>query len=206
MSINVNCKDIDYNNPGNYCKGYEVKPTGDNRKDCAASIRFGMCQSKVSDCILSENAKVRQTYNAMLNKARDERVKAKQAQYDWDAKYQQKKQELSDERRPWNNCVLWTGVFGHDDWCQSDTGFGRQDGAEQYGCMIGQGKGRCARTSEQVENDTRNSLPPRPLDGPKTHVNLYIIKQFLSLIYLVVIILLISLMVKSKIQILHNNV
>lgn len=165
-TIDVNCKDINYNNPGDYCKNYQVKITGDNKKDCASSIKFGICQSKVGDCILSQNAKIRQTYNLMLNKARDERAKATQAQYDWDIQYQRRKQELIDEKRVWNNCVLWTGVFWHDDWCQTDTGFGKQVGAGQWGCIGGQGKGQCARTEQQV-NDELNKLSPRPLDGPQ---------------------------------------
>jgi hypothetical protein len=165
-TVDVNCNDVNYKNPGDYCKDYQVKITGDNRKDCASSIKLGVCQSKVSDCILSQNAKIRQTYNLMLNKARDERARAKQAQNDWDLQYTKNKQELIDERRVWNTCVLWTGVYWHHDWCQNDTGFGQQVGAGGYGCLGGQGKGQCARTEQQVNNEL-NKLPPRPLDGPQ---------------------------------------
>jgi hypothetical protein len=64
-----------------------------------------------------------------------------------------KKNELENEQKIWNNCVLWTGVYGHDDWCQGDTGFGQQTGAGGYGCTLGQGKGECKRTSNQVNSE-----------------------------------------------------
>lgn len=61
-----------------------------------------------------------------------------------------KKKQLEDKTKVWNNCVVWTGVYGHNDWCEADTGFGRQSGANQYGCPLSQGKGECKRTTDQV--------------------------------------------------------
>jgi len=88
----------------------------------------------------------------------------------WKTNRQNKINELTNEQRIWNNCVLWTGVYGHDDWCQSDTGFGKQTGASQHGCAYGQGKGECKRTSDQINNDlgpwlSQNPEPSQPPGG-----------------------------------------
>jgi hypothetical protein len=66
-----------------------------------------------------------------------------------------RKQELTDEKKTWNNCVLWTGIFNHDDWCQGDTGFAKQTGANQHGCALGSGKGECQRNDSQVNEQLR---------------------------------------------------
>jgi hypothetical protein len=166
MSIYVNCNNVDYSNPGNYCKQYDVALTGDNKKDCTNRLKFGVCQSKVSDCIDSKNAKMTQQYNIDLENARNARDNARKIQAAWDTTYNFKKQLLQQEKKVWNNCVGWPWVFGHDDWCQNDTGFGRQVGAGQWGCTAGMGKGQCARTDWQVEQELTKS-GPRPGDGPK---------------------------------------
>jgi hypothetical protein len=85
----------------------------------------------------------------------------------WDTTRQEKKTALENETKIWRNCVLWTGVFGHDDWCQGDTQFGRQTGANGHGCLNGQGKGECKRTTDQVNSAldqwvNQNNAPQEP--------------------------------------------
>jgi len=165
-TINVICKDIDYNNPGNYCKAYDRLLTGDNKQDCQSRIQYGICQSKVNDCILAENAKVRTTYDSLKDKAQNDRIRATQAQYDWDNRKNQIKNELLREDKymgrdgcginkgcrdvpgwhwAWNNNYVDWGV-----WC------------EQV----------CRRNDDTAETDalTRiiNEKGYRPLDGPPT--------------------------------------
>jgi hypothetical protein len=66
-----------------------------------------------------------------------------------------RKQQLIDERKIWNNCIAWSGVYGHDDWCRGDTGFAKQSGAGQHGCALGWGKGECQRDDGQVIEQLR---------------------------------------------------
>ena len=89
---------------------------------------------------------------------------------DWESKRDEQKKKFAEEKKIWNSCVLWTGVFGHDDWCQADTGFGKQSGAGQHGCTWGQGKGECSRTTEQVDTAmngwySENPEPQQPSGG-----------------------------------------
>jgi hypothetical protein len=89
---------------------------------------------------------------------------------DWDTKLATKKTELENEQKTWNNCVLWTGVYNHDNWCQNDTQFGKQSGAGQEGCALGSGKGYCQRTSDQVASELNtwkgsNPEPVPPIGG-----------------------------------------
>lgn len=73
---------------------------------------------------------------------------------------------LQNEKRDWNTCIVWTNVFNHNDWCQTDTGFGNQVGAEQSNCAYGSGKGICQRTSDQVQTAWQQSGYYQ--DEPKT--------------------------------------
>ena len=84
----------------------------------------------------------------------------------WNTNKQNKKNDLENEQKIWNHCVLWTGVYGHDDWCQGDTGFGKQTGAGQYGCLFGQGKGECRRTTDQVNSALDQWIGSNPQPSP----------------------------------------
>jgi hypothetical protein len=94
---------------------------------------------------------------------------------DWETKKANKRKDLVDETKVWNNCVVWTDVYGHDNWCQSDTGFGRQTGAGQHGCIWSQGKGVCQRTDYQVNEELNkwqgsNPAPIPPSGGSNGNV------------------------------------
>ena len=85
-----------------------------------------------------------------------------------------RKKQLTDEKKTWNNCVLWTGIFNHDDWCQGDTGFAKQTGANQHGCALGSGKGECQRNDSQVNEQLRREgynaaepSIPSPMEAPQ---------------------------------------
>ena len=84
----------------------------------------------------------------------------------WLTQKADKRKSLEGESKTWNNCVLWTGVYGHDNWCRSDTGFGRQYAAGQEGCLLGQGKGYCQRTSEQVNSELDIWIGNNPAPSP----------------------------------------
>lgn len=71
------------------------------------------------------------------------------------ANWATRKQQLIDERKVWNSCIAWSGVYGHDDWCRNDTGFAKQSGANQHGCALGWGKGECQRDDGQVIEQLR---------------------------------------------------
>ena len=71
------------------------------------------------------------------------------------ANWSTRKQQLIDERKTWNNCIAWTGVYGHDYWCRGDTGFAKQSGAGQHGCALGWGRGECQRDDGQVIEQLR---------------------------------------------------
>lgn len=80
------------------------------------------------------------------------------------ANWATRKQQLIDERKTWNTCIAWSGVYGHDDWCRNDTGFAKQTGAGQHGCALGWGKGECQRDEgqviEQLRREGYNALEP----------------------------------------------
>lgn len=99
MSVNINCQNVDFRNPGNACKEYEFKPTGNSKQDCLAGIKYGICQSKVNNCIVSENARIQQEYNNQLQDARNKRNQAQQAQFEWDARKTQLRADKLNEDR-----------------------------------------------------------------------------------------------------------
>lgn len=130
------------------------------------------CQKAVN-----EFAKSYETYQSQIadyNSAKDKYTNVDWPKYQvdlsaWESRKAAKRNELVNETRVWNNCVLWTNVYGHDDWCQGNTGFGKQVGAGGYGCIGGQGKGLCGRTDVQV-NEALNEWvglnpPPSPPSG-----------------------------------------
>jgi hypothetical protein len=125
--------------------------TGNNKTqkaicECLESSKALSASIKSYEDTLASNATATDNYNkADANYKRDKAT--------WDEKRRVRIRELENEEKQWNNCVLWTEVYGHDNWCQGDTGFGRQVGAGGYGCMKGQGKGNCKRTPSQVNSD-----------------------------------------------------
>lgn len=172
-----------------FCKS--TVPPGANEE----LIKLYACKD-ASNCFLDVQQKNNQItlYNETQNKKLEDALNLyKQNIRAYEAKKANKRKELVDEMKVWNSCVLWTGVYGHDDWCQGDTGFGMQTGAGQYGCALGQGKGECKRTTTQVEEElnkwigenpspimpTRNDfslLPPIPLDD----INIQCCSNYLS--------------------------
>lgn len=119
--------------------------TLENICNCKKQIDTLASVIKLYETTLRNNAYERDRYNTDLhNYNRDKTT--------WDRNRQNKKNELENEEKIWNSCILWTGVYGHDDWCQGDTGFGKQSGAGQHGCLDGQGKGQCKRTTDQVNS------------------------------------------------------
>ena len=124
--------------------------TGNNQTqkaicDCLKSSQELSNSIKLYEDTLASNATATYNYNNA-----DGTYKANKSA--WQEKRRVRKTELENEEKTWNNCVLWTGVYGHDDWCEGDTGFGRQTGAGGYGCAWGQGKGKCQRTTDQVNS------------------------------------------------------
>lgn len=63
------------------------------------------------------------------------------------------KNALRNERRHWNNCVVWneTSAGRHNDWCQNDTGMEWHVGQDGAGCAWGWGKGLCGYSDGQVD-------------------------------------------------------
>lgn len=97
------------------------------------------------------------------------------------ASWNDKRAQLIDEKKPWNNCVAWndTQSGAHNDWCRNDAGQGwYHAGQTGSGCSAGFGKGVCQRTTDQVIVDLRNAgynagepavpgqpIPPIPPNG-----------------------------------------
>jgi hypothetical protein len=80
---------------------------------------------------------------------------------------------LTNEERPWNNCVDWldTSAGKHDDYCVNDIGVGwYHAGQTGDGCSLGFGKGLCKRTASQVNIDLNAdgyiSTQPIPVLNP----------------------------------------
>lgn len=129
--------------------------------DCQKSVKTFVDLAKSYEASKAAHAAAKVIYDKEWSKYQNDLR-------DWQSKKANKRKELVDQTKIWNNCVLWTGVYGHDDWCQSDTGFGRQTGAGGYGCWDGQGKGVCQRTEYQVNeelNKWQGSNPP-PIPPP----------------------------------------
>lgn len=117
---------------------------------------------KTYEDTLINNANVTSKYNTDLDNYNKDHA-------NWANKYAYVKKFFEDETKIYNNCTSWSNVSGHDDWCQNDTGFGRQTGAGGYGCTAGWGRGVCQRTSDQVKyeldrwvSDSKNAEPQHP--------------------------------------------
>lgn len=113
--------------------------------------------------------------NHSKDTAKHSRWKNKSGEY---SKWGDRLKNIQDEIKVWNNCVAWSGIFGHHDWCQQDTGFGTQISAGQHGCLKGWGKGECKRTPDQVEKQMTEegyyrdepSIRPKPSSIPNTNI------------------------------------
>lgn len=83
----------------------------------------------------------------------------------WVTKKQNDLHDFSTQVQQWNHCVLWTGVYGHDDWCSNDISPGWvQVGAGQYDCAYGSGRGNCSPgpSAIAVFNSTWLANNPEP--------------------------------------------
>jgi cobalamin biosynthesis Mg chelatase CobN len=72
----------------------------------------------------------------------------------------QKENELRDEKKQWNSCVVWneTQSGKHDDWCRNDIGSGWYHSGQSKGpCTPGWGRGVCQRTNDQIQLDLNNA-------------------------------------------------
>jgi hypothetical protein len=109
------------------------------------------------------------SYNRWVNKHED--WKALRGDFKWIA---DKKSNLANEHKEWNNCVAWneTQSGKHSDWCNNENYGWEHVGQSGGGCWPGFGKGVCARTSwrvdQEIQGDISNSEPKAdPQDSSK---------------------------------------
>jgi hypothetical protein len=86
------------------------------------------------------------------------------------AKYSTDLSTFRNEKKDWNNCILWTGIHEiHNDWCERDFGEGWKQvigSGHQSNCAWGQGKNKCKRTDNQIKKEL-NVSPTVIIDGKK---------------------------------------
>lgn len=143
-------------------------PKNDQERSLCACLAATEANKRASNAYTAQLA----IYNAKFSahERESKRFQEWQGMYGEFQNWADRKKQLQDERKIWNTCIVWSGVYGHDDWCRNDTGFARQTGAGQHGCALGWGRGECQRDNDQVNkqlidegyNRARPVVPPKP--------------------------------------------
>ena len=152
-----------------------------------AEQSLNLCQKSLSDLqamqqynqgVVDYNNNINTQYAAALAAWNQQKTQVDQNNNNATANYNSCRyntnNNLYNDTHVWNNCILWNNVGGHDDWCSNDLGGSWNEiGSGQYGCALGQGKGLCRRTQDQINmivnqqcpQPNYQSYPQQPIEG-----------------------------------------
>lgn len=156
----INCDNLDYNNPTASCKRAEL--TGRNSVDCRNGLTFISCIDEVNKCVNKYNSTKTNERNASREQWDRDSAKRAQEQSAWDSRVDQRKRDLENEDHP-KGC----GVKGpaNPDSCDGDFYEHRRPDCGWKGWLAYK---VCRRHGHSADNIAKNEAGPRPGNlGPK---------------------------------------